>query len=830
MEDPFADTMEMASPYTGHVDDFEIDIDIMEDQPSNVDDDFDLQDASPGAAAGDLTNDSDMMDDVPEMTVTDTSTYNNDGNMQYAENTFFTTQEPVESEMVDEDYEENDETVPSTFETFTTQQDQVNLTEAAEPADDQAKEEVSRDVGEQNIEEVVEETQTALQETVNRETTQEGPHESKVEEPSTITEAQGESVTEHHPDDPAEAHEVAEGTKEVPSDTAIIDPGIEDRLAGAPDDVENNRLNDAGETLVVVENEHDFVEQQHKPHIHPVKVIYQESEISMFPPLHGDTSETYFLANEGLAHENIDRLFKECRTILGDHASDEESLVFHIDSLGIELSEDNTHVCKFTLSQIVDTYLHLCRNSGIEQPEPLYLTLNTRANLSSELAALLNAAMQGKGISDIQNWEEEYEHEEGEDKEVSSRGDLSEQNPEEDEHGEQTHREEEEAQNNSVEDELAESHDAPREDLQQDAQDDFVEAHEESEQAGIDTTNTQEHHDEEEDGELNNEGQELTETQPHPESHDNIGQTVPPYTSDNEPSAGSEHQQQEESTATGQDAVVAGGTDFAGGGTQDPSLNEHAVVLEAHVDEEDREEHASTENDVTTAGPTDPSEVAPTTEQHDKRGGYEDDEETADQEFTEKEDEYGEDTGEENYDDYAEEEYREEPAAGVEYTEELLVSQDGHNDDSYVADQFDQASSKTVSASNELVDNNDDMPDNLWTGTKIDAAEGHDYAQEISDLPELPDNDLLSLDEDIFADTEQASHRETGDDNGLDESHIDDGHATSVEQATATNDDTQNAELKRQGSTIGKRSRADEEEEIDFDGLSSPGTKRTRSS
>ena len=129
------------------------------------------------------------------------------------------------------------------------------------------------------------------------------------------------------------------------------------------------------------------------------------------------------------------------------------------------------------------------------------------------------------------------------------------------------------------------------------------------------------------------------------------------------------------------------------------------------------------------------------------------------QESAEQEGEYDEDAGEENYEDYAEEEYHqddlhnednEELATGDEETGEFL---EANNDGSYAADQFDQASSKTVSASNEPVDKNDDLLDNLQTGTKTDANEGLDYTQDIPDLPDLPDDDLLDLDDDIFADT-----------------------------------------------------------------------------
>jgi hypothetical protein len=346
LEDTFTDTMEMASPYNGHVDDFEIDIDIMEDQPANVDNDFDLQDATPDGASGGFTHDADMMDDVPETTVTDTSTYNNDGNMQYTDNTFSTTQEPFESEMVDEEYGENTDSVPTPFETFPASQGEVKAEETVEVVNEQqVVEEERKDEEQQNIEEFIEEAQTSAQEIVHQRATEEEPNQAKVEVSQTVTEPQVDSATEHHSENLVE-----DTAEEINEHNAVIQPDAENVTVEEVDAVENGGLNDlplTGEAEEAVESEHGSTEQT--PYVHPVKVIYQESEISMFPPRRGNTSETYFLADEALSHENIERLFKECRTILGDHASSEDSLVFHIDSLGIELSEVSQEPTLFLL-------------------------------------------------------------------------------------------------------------------------------------------------------------------------------------------------------------------------------------------------------------------------------------------------------------------------------------------------------------------------------------------------------------------------------------------------------------------------------------------------
>lgn len=444
---------------------------------------------------------------------------------------------------------------------------------------------------------------------------------------------------------------------------------------------------------------------------------------------------------------------------------------------------------------------------------------------------MLNAAKEGKGISDIQSWDEEYEHEETEDAGVSSRVELSEQHDDERDHDEQAHLAEEELQNEDLDNESAESR-VHESEVHDDTQHDgLIDTHE-LRRAGVDSTDFQQYHDNEgADDEPNitkDESHQLAEAQTDVERVDDIEEKGHPYTSNLEPTTEAEYQQQGSSDGTGEDEIVAVDASIEGHETQRYLTDEHDLIPDSHVEQDDRhEEEASPEDNVTAAELTEESEDATAAEQYNETGGYEDEEETAAQEESvqQEEGEYDEVSGGENHEYYAEEGYHQdnlqqedEELAGDEHTGEF---QEGQNDGSFAADQFDQASSKTVSASNEPVDNKDDLLDDLQAGTKPDTTEVLDYTQDIPDLPDLPDDDLLDLGDDIFADTEQATHLET---------EVGNDHAVSVEQATVINDDQQNVQLKRQGSTVGKRPRSDEEEEIDFDGVPSPGAKRTRSS
>ncbi|KAK2865192.1 hypothetical protein FQN49_003823 [Arthroderma sp. PD_2] len=142
--------------------------------------------------------------------------------------------------------------------------------------------------------------------------------------------------------------------------------------------------------------------------LHNVQVLYQDSEISLFPPKEDDLSETYFLEDEALAHEPIGDLLNACRLVLGDHMGKEEELFMEIDCLGLHLTEAiRSHI---TLAQIVQVYLDLSRNDGDTNPGPLYMSLATQPTFTQNFNSISEAAQAGKGLSHVGKWEEYEDH------------------------------------------------------------------------------------------------------------------------------------------------------------------------------------------------------------------------------------------------------------------------------------------------------------------------------------------------------------------------------------------------------------------------------------
>ena len=80
---------------------------------------------------------------------------------------------------------------------------------------------------------------------------------------------------------------------------------------------------------------------QRPAYVHPVMVMYQGDEISLFPPVdqEEEQSSTYFLQDEQLASSAVTRLLGACRSVLGESISAHEELVIDIEELSLHISE-----------------------------------------------------------------------------------------------------------------------------------------------------------------------------------------------------------------------------------------------------------------------------------------------------------------------------------------------------------------------------------------------------------------------------------------------------------------------------------------------------------
>lgn len=355
MEVPTADdTMEMASPVPGH-DDFEIDLDVMEDQTSNPDKDMMGDGDYPDDAIDidyqrDGANDADMMDDVAEPTMVDADDQypeTNDNEMQYA------AAEPYEAEMEDGSEEYNDVPMPKINDQgpITLQEENVSKAEGAvEPAE-------SNGVTEE-IKDTEQPTQESLQKFKGKNATEaiEVPHadveqrdrpdvEKVAAEPG-LDQQQPEhlehEVSETNQTEPAEPHppQLDAGNvnqrelkqAEEKDESAEIQPPV-DQPEPQPAEPSAEKVGH------IQKGEEQRMNAGNRTGLHPIKVYYQDNEISLFPPREGDDSETYFLGNENLAYEHFGKLFESFRGVLQEHIGENEILVVDIDAMNIQLTE-----------------------------------------------------------------------------------------------------------------------------------------------------------------------------------------------------------------------------------------------------------------------------------------------------------------------------------------------------------------------------------------------------------------------------------------------------------------------------------------------------------
>ncbi|KAJ5676705.1 uncharacterized protein N7477_002338 [Penicillium maclennaniae] len=398
------DSMEMASPYQANHDDFDIDLDLMEDQVSNMDSDMmgadDYPTSQPSLFNNDAINDADMVDEPSEGSMVDAD------------------------DIVDEDddVEVQDEEV--TYEAEMQEGDQPVAVDA--PVLPTIQVDVSANIENQTNPPI----QNAL-ETVPQQVTQEGfggqpemtPVENKPQEPilqasqpAASEEAQSEKPQQQSAEVDADGKvESLEETNEATESKASaakeplaqVEPPTETLeslpVQASSAEADNESVGNS-KTHTLLGTEHHGAHDHDDESLHPVKVLYQGNEISLFPPLEGDSAETFFLHDEDVAYENVGRLFSSLREILLDNVAEHEVLVIDIDSLGIQIAEDSSHASNMTLHQILDVYLRLCHNDGTDEPDALYLSLTSKPTCHSELAALVAAADEGKGLSQIHEW------------------------------------------------------------------------------------------------------------------------------------------------------------------------------------------------------------------------------------------------------------------------------------------------------------------------------------------------------------------------------------------------------------------------------------------
>ena len=82
-------------------------------------------------------------------------------------------------------------------------------------------------------------------------------------------------------------------------------------------------------------------QQPEYQYLHPITVVYQGNEMSLFPPSDQglEQSQTYFLHDESFARDSISNLLQQCRLVLADSINERDKLELKISDLGFNIDE-----------------------------------------------------------------------------------------------------------------------------------------------------------------------------------------------------------------------------------------------------------------------------------------------------------------------------------------------------------------------------------------------------------------------------------------------------------------------------------------------------------
>jgi len=163
------------------------------------------------------------------------------------------------------------------------------------------------------------------------------------------------------------------------------------------------------------------------PHSQDVIVVYRSTEYALFSSSDLDDPDSFFLSDTTIADKPLADLFKAIRLVIQEELTDEDELCIAVEDLGIETDEvscdqfvprhsrlirmqqASTSLYDITLTQILNLREKLLRNDGVESSRPLCLLLGTRTRFSKRIEKLTAGAAEGKGLSQLVNWDEQSE-------------------------------------------------------------------------------------------------------------------------------------------------------------------------------------------------------------------------------------------------------------------------------------------------------------------------------------------------------------------------------------------------------------------------------------
>ncbi|KAK8022142.1 conserved glutamic acid-rich protein [Apiospora rasikravindrae] len=262
-------------------------------------------------------------------------------------------------------------------------------------------EEVVKEVGEDNQEQ--EGAEMAASEIVGADATDEGP------EPSTDL---------HHLEsgepDGGDDVENAQATDEWAGENL----GVSDEVQAGVDSHETAKFislansasaedDNAGESKAVGPLPHPQITATEDPSAiaarYDIVVQYGDSDYQLFAKSTEDDPNRYFLSDRSTLDLPLADFLSSIREVIAQELSPLDELVMSIDGLGVEFAETTTRdfIERYTFGDMLVLYDNLASNDDADFKPDIHIVLQVRPNCSQRLAALVDQANSGRGLSDV---------------------------------------------------------------------------------------------------------------------------------------------------------------------------------------------------------------------------------------------------------------------------------------------------------------------------------------------------------------------------------------------------------------------------------------------
>ncbi|KAK8076379.1 hypothetical protein PG994_003651 [Apiospora phragmitis] len=134
-----------------------------------------------------------------------------------------------------------------------------------------------------------------------------------------------------------------------------------------------------------------------------IVVQYGDSDYQLFAKSTEDDPNRYFLSDRSTLDLPLAEFLSSIREVIAQELSPLDELVMSIDGLGVEFAETTTRdfIERYTFGDMLVLYDNLASNDDADFRPDIHIVLQVRPNCSQRLAALVDQANSGRGLSDV---------------------------------------------------------------------------------------------------------------------------------------------------------------------------------------------------------------------------------------------------------------------------------------------------------------------------------------------------------------------------------------------------------------------------------------------